>query len=206
MPSVERLDFSKPPSGYRGLRLVLAYIDETSQRVPGTDGAKSDEEAIAAAWAHFEERNDPQGLTLAWVPDCPTHDSLDRGEWHIVVGGVTVYRLGCIGQGEQLRDGKWVTPHEVARAAAWARYWRLVAVAEAIDALLECQHCDNRKPVTEHFDDGTCSQPWCTECDSEMGGYAAPWPEMLAWSDEQVVAVERWLAEGGEAPEVLRGS
>jgi len=30
------------------------------------------------------------------------------------------------------------------------------------------------------------------------------WPRCLAWPDEQVSAVERWLAEGGELPEVLR--
>lgn len=30
------------------------------------------------------------------------------------------------------------------------------------------------------------------------------WPRCLAWSDEQVAEVERWLAEGGEPPEVLR--
>lgn len=31
------------------------------------------------------------------------------------------------------------------------------------------------------------------------------WPRGLAWPDGLVAAVERWLAEGGEPPEVLRG-
>lgn len=42
----------------------------------------------------------------------------------------------------------------------------------------------------------------------DAGAMPAPprrgWPRCLTWSDEQVSEVERWLAEGGAPPEVLR--
>jgi len=62
-----------------------------------------------------------------------------------------------------------------ARSAAWAWYWRRAVVAVALE-----RFCGPAKAAD-----------W-------------PWPACLAWPDEQVAAVERWLAEGGELPEVLR--
>lgn len=42
-------------------------------------------------------------------------------------------------------------------------------VREALDAMLVCHNCGNEEPTIGELEDGTISQPWCTECDSEMG-------------------------------------
>lgn len=60
-----------------------------------------------------------------------------------------------------------------ARAAAWTWHDRRHALADKLDA------------------------------DNWQIGEDSVWPRCLTWSDEQVAAVERWLADGGEMPEVL---
>lgn len=144
-----------------------------------------DKAAVAAAWAHFKERHDPPGMKV---------------EFREGIG----YGFRC----EAWTGGLWAADglsREHARAAAWTWHDRRHALAKSIDAILECPYCDSREPVVEHFDDGTCSQPWCVECDAEMGGLSDVWPEVLTWSDGQVAATERYLAKGGEIPEALRG-
>lgn len=70
-----------------------------------------------------------------------------------------------------------------------------------------CPECHSHDAHVEPIDDKTTTQPWCTECDVEMGGLFDDelWPRCLTWSDEQVAEVERWLADStAEMPEVLR--
>ena len=67
-----------------------------------------------------------------------------------------------------------------ALAAAWAHY--------------ECEHDPPGLQVHAWgYGRREAEQPWWRA-----------WPVCLTWSDAQVAEVERWLAEGGEPPEVLR--
>ncbi len=92
-----------------------------------------------------------------------------------------------------------------ARAAAWTWYDQRRALSVRVDSLLECEVCGNREPQTG-CDAQPGAQPWCIECDREMVGFDDMWPDCLAWSDDQVAEVERWLVDSNaETPEVLRG-
>lgn len=103
-------------------------------------------------------------------PWLPAHPWDDAGKW----------RWGSIE-----RPGSTATPNDQVTivaldvpADATADDLRELAekfdIREAVDAMLMCEHCGNTEPSIELLDDGTCSQPWCTECDSEMG---APFDE-----------------------------
>lgn len=175
---VQRFDRSKPPQGYNvgwsthGTS-EWSFTSPAGARFPrpasGIDdlaGFASEAEAIAAAWAQHQERNDPPGMPVEYVrPTDPLWVAAHDGWWvyTTVVGGML-----CLFR----RDDE-----ASARAAAWAWYWRRVALADAL----------------------ICFDPRKVKWDPDV------WPRCLAWSDEQVAAVERWLAEGGELPEVLRG-
>lgn len=84
--------------------------------------------------------------------------------------------------GMETFDYRWDT-RDAARAAAWAWYWRRVAVG---DVLVQGAV--------------SISERWSSMPAPPKRG----WPRCLTWSDEQVSEVERWLAEGGAPPEVLR--
>ena len=76
-------------------------------------------------------------------------------------------------------DGRPYTSEVEARVAAWGWYERRLDLESSDGALLE-DH--DGAPVP-----------------------AAPvWPRCLSWSDGQVAEVERWLAEGGDPPALLR--
>lgn len=92
-------------------------------------------------------------------------------------------------------------PHEAydrlstTRARAWAWYWRRVDVSLA---LRQSRSGDLQ---------------WDFSADGSLVGTGAQlprlttdrwWPLCLAWSDDDVSAVERWHEQGGELPRVLR--
>ena len=83
-----------------------------------------------------------------------------------------------VGYGPHLGEGGQAE----ARGAAWIWYDHRLALAAALEARVDAAYSGAR---TDH------GETW--------------WPRCLTWSDEQVAAAERWLAEGGEMPEVLRG-
>lgn len=84
--------------------------------------------------------------------------------------------------GMETFDYRWDT-RDAARAAAWAWYWRRVAVG---DVLVQVARFGG------------------AGIDDQRSLMLTGWPRCLTWSDEQVSEVERWLAEGGAPPEVLR--
>lgn len=132
-------------------------MTEKTDNVERLDRTKSPpkyEAALAAVWAHYEREHDPPGMQVhAW------------------------------GYGRREAEQPWWRARASAnlaesRAAAWAWYWRRVALADALAMITMSSSAGVRTPF---------------------------WPRCLAWSDEQVAEVDHWIAEGGGAPEVLRG-
>lgn len=171
MTDIERLDYTKPPPGY-----VVRYEDCSMANGDGPPlwwygaphymaSTSSEAEAVAAAWAHHKERHDPPGITVGRVHSPPTYAVW----WAYYTGGGG---LLCLFHRFSEAD---------ARAAAWARYDRRLALcgrlaAAGVDDVLFA--------VTER---------------------TSLWPRCLTWSDDHVAAVERWLDDPTvEMPEVLR--
>jgi hypothetical protein len=147
--TVERLDRSRPPPGYHhSCPIGVAAL-----------GQGPVDRALAAAWDHYEKRNDPPGLRSHNAPH-------GRARWSLVGPPMVTFVIA---------DHATL---DAARAAAWSRYWRRVALSISVntDTLDRIQSQSIRDP----------------------------WPRCLAWSDEEVADVKRWLADGGEVPEVLR--
>jgi hypothetical protein len=224
---VARLDRSKPPPGYRLENRQAAFENApywvcTSPDGRAWTGEGAAGEVIAVAWAHHEPRRDPPGMLVAHFVSALCGDI--RG-WNVWVGR---------------EDSTFVSSHATeheARAAAWAWYWRRVAVADAAgrhehvaekaasryplrhgSAAIERCRCsawriDHHGPEPWRVDNMGRAIVWAEKArEDEASDDLAPapldlqvWPRCLTWSDEQVADVERWLAEGGELPEVLRG-
>jgi hypothetical protein len=200
MQDVERLDFSKPPSAYEihweaaddedpegqgewSWRLVvddgttIGTLPEEESEYPWTRV-----DCVAAAWLHHKTHNDPPGM---WTSE----DAF---------GVPPVDGLGCALR----RD---LTSKVEARAAAWAWHDRRVALIDEMNDVTACPNCYSRDAYTEAIDATTSTQPWCVECDVEMGGLGLSDDEWLAWPDELVIAGGRWLADpNADMPEVLR--
>lgn len=121
-------------------------------------------QTIVAAWAHYEREHDPPGFVV--------YES--DGRWYFCGTGVV-----------HLVEGADHESEAVARAAAWAWYWRRIAVADTVE-----------------FGDPAGDPDDFPRAQDE--GIGSVWPRCLAWPDEQVAAVERWLAEDGDLPPVLR--
>lgn len=49
------------------------------------------------------------------------------------------------------------------------RLAEMFEVREALDAMLVCPYCNNEEATVGECEDGSISQPWCMECDTEMG-------------------------------------
>lgn len=159
-PDVERLDRTKPPPGYRSWTYRGAQVGGALYESP--DGEQVG--PLAAAWTHYEREHE------MWVV---VHGQRsDQGD---------DWRMGSAGA----FAGEFRTQSD-ARVAAWAWYWRRVALAAAIDAY-----------------------GWYDQRSS------GPWPRVLKWTDEQVEEVEKWLAwhttkgqkvsKNPALPEVFRG-
>ena len=202
MTDIQRIDYSKPPPGY-----TVRFEDSSGANGDGPPlwwyGAPhylasmgSEAEALSAAWANHKAHNDPPGM---WIERVRPPEYAPRGTtsvwWTYYAGGGG---LLCL----------FAKPDEVvARAAAWAWYDRRLALWEKLHNGAWCPECHSDDAYCEAIDDTRCTQPWCTECDVEMGAlFDDQWPAILTWSDDQVAAVERWLVDStAEMPEVLRG-
>lgn len=160
---VERLDRTQPPPGFdlrkleKGLQMTVVVARVWGPR------------AVAAAWEVHEREHDPPGM---WTRGGGRGDFASLGQFGVDGSNVSL-----------AFDERWT--RKDARAAAWAWYWRRVAVADTLD--------------TESCNEARSPRLWWAL------KRAPVWPRCLAWSDEQLAVVERWLAEGGELPEVLRG-
>jgi len=178
--TIARLDRTQPPPGYH-----VGYYDgwwwSTRQSDEPFDGNESPlasrEAAIAAAWAHYERANDPPGLCpgrLGGVlnSDLERADYDPRVERWIWTGVFRAVNGILTGSGEVSEGRAWPTMAE-ARAAAWAWYWRRLALSRRL--------CDEG-PMGVVVTEGRA-----LACGVDH------WPRCLAWPDEQVSAVERWL-------------
>lgn len=173
-----RLDYNKGPLGESGVVCLWCAAKPLGPPRPSCASPM----CLKAAWARYKTNNDPPGLVVE--------------EW---------------GFGQRKAEQPWfksvgigAVPMSTTRANAWAWYDRRLVLAARIDDALWCDRCGNTKPSFESIDEKTCSQPWCTECDAERGGFSDPWPGILSWTDEQVAEVERWMADGtAEVPACL---
>lgn len=137
--------------------------------------------AIAAAWALTKERSDPPGMFVRSDASSPMGDKRSTA-W----GWGPLVIINGIQHALLFKVSDHATrPAEpTARAAAWAWYERRLALAECLAGFGDFEAART----------GSC--PW--------------WPVCLFWSDDQVSAVERWMADPAgvdgpaELPEVLR--
>lgn len=211
MTNVERLDFTQHPPGYEiGLGVTSgadAWEWHANDGDPHACGEEDDEAAtLAAAWASYKASNDPPGMSVAWEPDDPTDEHSD-GEW-LITTSILGPTLVCQWLTKRY-DDKDASEAE-ARANAWVWYERRLALDTQLqDDVIACPDCYSRDAYVEAIDDTTSTQPWCTECDLEMGGIfdaESHWPRCLTWADDQCADIENWLAdETLEMPEVIRG-
>src|SRR5574338_960933 len=113
--TIARLDRAMPPPGYdhHGQDQLGNWIVVRHAEVIGHVGPRG----ISIMWEHYEARHDPPGMRVYRDDegDAPTW------LWYIAVG-----ESPAIDGGEQ--------DHEVARAAAWAWYWRRVALSLAMES------------------------------------------------------------------------
>lgn len=150
-------------------------------------------DALAAAWAHYKTKQDPPGMLVSHKLKAPALEWW--AAWVFLDGSGRCLRVAVGAEAE-------------ARAAAWAWHDRRYALAESLHNGTFCPDCHSQDAYVEPIDDKTTTQPWCTECDVEMGSLFDDdlWPLLLAATDEQVAEVERWLRDStAERPEVLRG-
>lgn len=176
--TVARLDYSKPPPGYTLTESCGWWpADGKDELVRDDESYDTEADALAAAWAHYKAHNDPSEV-VAVVRYMPPIP------WWAYPG--------------QLDD--------VARSAAWAWHDRRLALCRTLDNGVWCPECGSDEAHIEAIDDKTCTQPWCTECDVEMGSmFDDLWPRCLTWTDDQAAEVERWLRDStAEMPAVLQ--
>lgn len=102
-----RLDFRKPPPGYRVFRPRIAVVWRWFTTTEQAGEFVGPSEALAAAWAHYKERHDPPGMWTA-----------DHGFGVPSVDGLGC-RLATATQGE-------------ARAAAWHWYEARLATSNIL--------------------------------------------------------------------------
>lgn len=178
MSTIDRLDYSKPPPGYRCWPIggigpnasEILFHDLSGWRdrggsttVPGKAAGWSDEaDCRAAAWAHYKRYNDPPGMVVQWF------QGREGGEWTASNAQGLVYtRCHAI-----RKEGR-----PEASAAAWA--CRGVLADKVNAQILDSRYVAVDGPI---------------------------WPTVLTWSDKQVDEVDRWLVDStAEMPEVLRG-
>lgn len=161
----------------------------------------------AAAWGDYEARNDPPGSTIGLT--VKGRGATETGTWTVDFGGLEVHvapawrgNNGVPGFGLTAGDGHRST----ARVAAWGWYKRRLALAEKLYHGVWCPECGSDEAHVEAIDEKTTTQPWCVECDVEMGGVCEGiWPRCLTWTDEQVSEVEAWTADTSQPqPAVLQ--
>jgi hypothetical protein len=176
--TISKLDFSKPPRG----AVVMDDGDDEETRA-----------SIDSAWEEHEVENDPPGMTVTVDPftgDDVYWFALDPPPGHFA---------DCL-------PGEYVDNEADARAAAWGWYKRRLALAEKLYHGVWCPECGSDEAHVEAIDEKTTTQPWCTECDVEMGGVCDDiWPRCLTWTDEQVAEVEAWTGDTSQPqPTVLQ--
>lgn len=186
MSDVQRLDYSKPPPGYR--------VEVDSLGIWGWEGGGGcfdsvvgEGDARASAWTHYKARNNPPGMTVIGEGGTAMANRPRPCRWRIhILGAPSRY---------------YRETRSLACTEAWGLHDRRLALASKLEAALvvDDEAFRGRKILTvvpageaQHFD-------------GEQRPYTA-WPRCLTWSDDQVAAVERWLVDStAEMPEVLRG-
>lgn len=192
-------------------RLQVERLDRT-QPPPGWSAS-----LVEVAWAHYEARHDPPG-TWAWGLDTHVKAANDTGIQGWADGDLVEH------QGEVLAAAwTWY----------WRRAGLSVRVDAEVVVLIEhygggassrvltsrARAADALRPMLTIAADEDAQEETIAEVERlfaegrlvfegdppiELAAVDV-WPRCLAWTDEQVAAVERWLAEGGAPPEVLGG-
>lgn len=204
--TIPRLDYSKPLPGY-----VVRFEDSSMANGDGPPlwwwghpeyaaSAGEEDDGLAAAWSHYKREHDPPGMKLMRARE----EALLW--WSVWVTTSEGWRK--ISPNPQAwADGDSEDSDKAdARAFAWAWHDSRLALAAKLDGGTFCPKCHSQDAYVEAIDDKTTTQPWCTECDVEMGGlFDDIWPRCLTWSDEQISEIERWRADStAEMPDVLR--
>lgn len=151
--------------------------------VPSNALVREDDAACAGC---FTVRRADRGL-MVWAPGAQSWRSivandLDDDGWPWERGNsttATIIALGLTGQESATDLQRLVETFEVQKA---------------LDAALECPQCGGTEAHFATVDEKTCSQPWCTECDVEMGEPA--WISDADAEDEARPIAERLHAAG----------
>jgi len=202
--TIARLDFSKAPPGYdigpdTGENAGGWFWVRGPQNGEGHRGdiGRTEDDALAAAWAHHEARNDPPGCSIGLV--MRGQGVTTRGDF-VTDWGATSAPSVTAYKGKAQRAGAY----QEARAAAWAWYKRRLALAEALDVDRTARIMAVGRGIG-HMEPKGWVQAVVAVLPNGYFEAADPWPRCLTWTDEQVAEVERWLVDGGEMPAVLGG-
>lgn len=222
---VARLDRTQPPPGYV-VRPDMRGAFGPHPTGPGYEFAcgnltrgsyDAEVEAVADAWAHYEREHDPPGMVV----------------WLDALAGDDVWWWGDENRNYGPEEREDVDARAAAWAWHWRR--RALADRLDAEAAVLIEHLDGgglRRVTTTRSRIVSALRPMLTMADDDDAHEETiaeverlfsegrltfegdqpielengdAWPAALAWPDEQVAAVERWLAEGGAPPEVIRG-
>lgn len=140
----------------------------------------SDDLAREEFWRAHEEKNDPPGMWSGQVGENFGFGLLGEDQ-------------GIEGDEEHIAD---------ARAAAWAHYWRADALAKRLNTgPLVPLTCECSKPPEAWNGRGASV---CRHVGEYLRILSTDfWPVLRVAHGSQLDAVERWLVDGGEVPELL---
>lgn len=166
---IERLDYSKPPPGYTVDGLWWSHPVPPRPRHPhhiGPDDTRNvakvaAADGLAAAWAHYKNRNDPPGLCITVDPFTG-----DDEYWFAADPAPGVFAATMPG-GPAENEAE-------ARAAAWAWYDRRLALAERLrcalgDRLGRCDGLDFWPVILTWSDEQVAEvERWLVDSTAEM--------------------------------------
>lgn len=188
--------------------------------------------AIAAAWAHYEREHDPPGMRVVGRGGLSYNwDVWPRiGKATVEGPGLDASRDPCVVRPRPHHREALAR----AAAWAWYWRRREVADRLDADVVVLVEFGDggiSSRVPTPRANVAAALRPMLTMADDEDAEAETiaeverlfsegrltfegdppielekvdAWPAALAWSSDQTAAVERWLADGGELPEVLR--
>lgn len=203
---VERLDYNKPPPSF-----IFPHLDRSLQMDVLTTGVWGPRE-LAAGWSCCKAMLDPPGMYV------------DGIAWGLVAEVATVPG-GNAATSAAARAAAWAWYDDALEVAARLDAAAVLLVehgdggachrvptvrSRIVDALqpmltIGTDEDDRALAVAEAerlFSEGRLDFEGDQPIELET---VTAWPAALTWTTDQRAAVRRWLAEGGETPEVLRG-
>ena len=119
--SIDRLDYSAPPTGYELADTTAAFRAPDGPLGSPGEWRLPDGEQLTAAWAHYKAHNDPPGMTVQWFW---LHNGRGAGSWTASTAKHLVYERRHPRRGEGESE---------ARSAAWTWYDARLATTSSID-------------------------------------------------------------------------